>query len=250
MRNRPIRRFAAALFLSSALFAQTPDPQALEVTEAMHEAMGGLKNWNNTRYVQFKFQVGQPGDWRTSRAHLWDKWEGRYRFESTDDVGVKSVILFNTNTKVGKAYMGGEELPAAEAQNRINGAYSAYINDTYWLAMPWKWLDGGVTLKHLGEETRDGITCDIVELSFKSVGLTPGDVYRAFVSRESHLMVHWEYTLQSEREGAWDWEYADTNGLKLAATHTQESGREIEMGGPVASDEVDETLFTDPTKSL
>lgn len=250
MTMHTLRHLAASLFVASALFAQTSEPAAIAVTETMHEAMGGLENWNNTRYVQFKFQVGQDGEWRTSRSHLWDKWEGRYRFESTNDEGVKSVVLFNTNTKEGKAYANGEELPAEEAAERINGAYGAYINDTYWLAMPWKWLDPGVSLKHLGEETRSGVACDIVQLSFASVGLTPGDVYRAYVSKASGLMVHWEYTLQSSNEGSWDWEYATTNGLKLAGTHKNESGREIEMGGPVASNEVDETLFTDPSASL
>lgn len=250
MKMHTIRLLASALVVSAALFAQTSEPKAVEVAAAMHEAMGGLDNWNNTRYVQFKFQVGQAGEWRTSRSHLWDKWEGRYRFESTNEEGVQSVVLFNTNTKEGKAYADGEELSGEDAQKPIESAYSAYINDTYWLAMPWKWLDRGVTLKHLGEENQGGVPCDVIELSFERVGLTPGDVYRAFVAQDSNLMVHWEYTLQSGNEGSWDWEYTTTNGLKLAGTHKNDSGREIEMGGPVASDEVDEALFTDPSGSL
>lgn len=222
----------------------------VKIAHEMHEAMGGLDNWNNTRYVNFKFQVGQDGQWRVSRSHLWDKWEGRYRFESTDNEGVRSVVLFNVNTKQGKVYVDGEELPADQAEERLEQAYGAYINDVYWLAMPWKWLEPGVNLKSDGEETVNGELCDVVELSFDQVGLTPGDVYRAFVSKDSHLMTHWEYVLQSGNEGSWDWIYADTNGLKLAATHKQADGREINMGNPVASNEVDESLFVDPTKSL
>jgi hypothetical protein len=241
---------AALLFFSSNVPAQTPDAQALQVTQQMQAAMGGLENWNNTRYVKFKFQVGQPGAWRVSRSHLWDKWEGRYRFESTDKEGVPSVILFNVNTKQGKVFVGGKELPAAEAKDRIDRAYGAYINDTYWLAMPWKWLDPGVHLKYAGEETYEGTPCDVVQLTFQNVGLTPGDAYRAFVSKTSHLMVHWEYKLQGGQEGSWDWVYADTNGVKLPATHKQADGSEIDMGPPTASSQVDESLFVDPAKRL
>ncbi len=222
----------------------------IKLAHEMHAAMGGLDNWNNTRYVNFKFQVGQDGDWRVSRSHLWDKWEGRYRFESTDSEGVRSVALFNVNTKQGKVYVDGKELPAEQAQEQIDKAYGAYINDAYWLAMPWKWLDPGVNLQSDGVATVNGEDCDVVQLSFAQVGLTPGDVYRAFVSKQSHLMTHWEYKLQSGQEGAWDWIYADTNGIKLAATHKQADGREINMGNPVAGNEVDESLFVDPAKSL
>lgn len=247
---------ACALAAFSLLASCASDQPAVEVAgpvkiaHEMHAAMGGLDNWHNARYVIFKFQVGQDGEWRTSRSHLWDKWEGRYRLESTDAEGLRSVVLFNVNTKEGKVYVDGQELPADEAQERLERAHGAYINDTYWLAMPWKWLDPGVNLRSAGEETVNGELCDIVELSFDQVGLTPGDVYRAFISKRSRLMTHWEYTLQSGNEGSWDWFYADNNGLKLAATHKQADGREINMGNPVVSNEVDESLFADPAKSL
>lgn len=243
---------AIALALLASCTGEPPAEQEgpVKIAQEMHAAMGGLDNWNNTRYVNFKFQVGQNGEWRVSRSHLWDKWEGRYRFESTDNEGARSVALFNVNTKQGKVYVDGQELPAAEAQERLERAYGAYINDTYWLAMPWKWLEPGVNLRSVGEETINGEVCDVVELSFDQVGLTPGDVYRAFVSKQSRLMTHWEYKLQDGDEGAADWVYADTNGLKLAATHMRADGREIDMGNPVASNEVDESLFVDPAKSL
>lgn len=250
MKITPACALAAFALLTACASDQPAETGAMKVVHEMHAAMGGLDNWNNTRYVTFKFQVGQDGEWRTSRAHLWDKWEGRYRFESTGDEGVRSVALFNVNTKQGKVYVDGQELPAEQAQEQIDGAYRAYINDTYWLAMPWKWLEPGVNLKYVGEETVNGEACDVVELSFEQVGLTPGDAYKAFVSKASHLMVHWEYKLQSEQQGSWDWVYTTTNGLKLAATHKQADGREINMGDPVASNQVDEALFADPAKPL
>ena len=198
MKLTPACAFAAVALLSSS--ANEPpvveESRAAKLILEMHTTMGGLDNWNNARYVNFKFQVGQDGEWRTSRSHLWDKWEGRYRFESTNAEGVRSVALFNVNTKQGKSYVDGQERPAEQARQQIDKAYEAYINDSYRVAMPWKWLDPGVKLYYRGEETVNGEDCDVFELSFEQVGLTPGDVYTAFVSKQSHLMTHWEYKLQ------------------------------------------------------
>src|SRR5260221_2234143 len=96
--------------------------------------------------------------------------------------------------------------------------------------MPWKWLDEGVNLKYLGKKPQGGETCDVVELTFGKVGLIPGDRYHAFVSPKSHLMTHWEYTLQDGTKGAWDWQYTDSAGVKLAKTHLGPSGNSIDMG--------------------
>lgn len=241
---------ALAILSSCTSEAPVEEAGAVKIANEMHEAMGGLDNWHDTRYITFKFQAGRDGEWRLSRSHLWDKWEGRYRYEANDEEGVRYVALFNVNTKQGKVYVDGQELSAEEAQPRLDRAYRSYINDTYWLAMPWKWLDPGVNLKYNGEATLEGEDYDVVELSFGEVGLTPGDVYHAFVSKESRLMTHWEYTLQDGDENSADWIYVDTNGLKLPATHIRADGREVDMGNPVASNEVDESLFTDPAERL
>lgn len=52
--------------------------------------------------------------------------------------------------------------------------------------MPWKWLYSGTNLKYLGTKKRGGESDDGVKLTFNHVSLTPGDMYPAFVSRQSH----------------------------------------------------------------
>jgi len=239
------------LILAAPLAAQeTRAPEAVAVANRMHEAMGGLDNWNNTRYIRFDFRVGPPGDLPPGRAHLWDKWEGRYRLEQTTEDGKTQVTLFNAYDKTGAVYVDGEKLPDADAEPLLDRAHGAFINDTYWLAMPWKWLDPGVNLQSMGKKEYNGKTFDVVELSFHNVGRTPGDRYQAFVAKDTNLMEHWEYTLQSGNEGSWDWQYLDTNGIKLAATHLNAEGREINMGAVKASGEVNEAHFTDPAAML
>ncbi len=244
------RLILLALSSISMLVAETRDPKAVEVADAVHQAMGGMDKWNNSRYVRFDFKVGKPGEWRVDRHHLWDKWEGRYRFENTDKDGKRTTVLFNVNTKEGSVYLDGEKLAGDDAAKAIDQAYGSFINDMYWLSMPWKWNDPGVNLAYEGEKEYDGKPYDVVQLTFESVGLTPGDTYHAYVSKDSHLMTHWEYKLQSDRTGSWDWEYLESNGVKLAKTHTNAEGMQINMGDVKVSDTVDETLFTDPSKPI
>ena len=165
--------------------------------------------------------------------------------------GQTEFVLFNVNTQQGDVYVDGNKIEGEEAETALTAAYRSFINDTYWLMMPWKWLDPGVKLSYIGSEEYRGEVCDVVELTFQGVGLTPGDIYRGYVSRQSGFMVRWTYTVESGSTGDWDWEYTETGGIKLASNHKSPDGREIRMGTVVAStDLATDAFFTDPTYEL
>lgn len=249
---RHLATFGLAVALSVTATAEQRDPKAVEIAESLMEAMGGQDTLAKARYLHFSFMVVTDGEYRARRHHLWDTWEGRYRYESRPVGGETRFVLFNVNTKQGDAYANGEKLAGEEAAKALKDAYSAFINDSYWLMMPWKWLDPGVNLKYIGPEEYSGELCDIVELSFEQVGLTPGDVYRGYVSRASGLMIRWTYALKSGRAGDWDWEYVDASGIKLASNHRNAEGAtEIRMA-PVSAWEsmASESFFTDPAQEL
>ena len=215
----------------------------------MMEAMGGPEAWNNVHFVRFSFNVsGADGNARPGRTHLWDKWTGRYRLEQTTQEGQR-VVLFNVNDKTGSVYLDGRPVQGEDATKALEGAYGAFINDMYWFAMPWKWLDPGVNLKYVGEQEMDGKTCDVVELTFGNVGLTPGDTYHGYVDKQTRMMTYWEYTLQSGNKGAWNWEYANHDGVMLSSNHTNAEGRSINMGNVAVFSEVADGYFTDPAMS-
>jgi hypothetical protein len=201
-------------------------------------------------YVRFDFKVTAGGKVAVDRSHLWDKQTGRYRLEGKTKDGKAAVTLFNIGNQQGTAYIDGKKLEGEAAAKALKDAYATFINDVYWLSMPWKWMDPGVHLKSLGTKTRGTGTFDVVELTFDKVGLTPGDRYHAYVSPKSHLMEHWEYTLQSGDKGSWDWQYATTGGVKLASNHTSRDGKSINMGDVRVADTTDEALFSDPGKTL
>lgn len=161
--------------------------------------------------------------------------------------GKPRVTLFNVNTRLGAVY---KKLEGAAAPAGVKEAYATWINDMYWLSMPWKWMDPGVNLKYAGEKPLGGKTYQMIDLSFAHVGLTPGDRYHAYVSPASNLMEHWDFMLQDGHKGSFDWEYITTGGVKLASNHKSPDGTTINMGSVQVMNTADDAFFTDPGKGL
>jgi hypothetical protein len=234
----------------------TRDPKAEAVARAMVKAMGGKDAWKAAHFVRFDFKVKAGVKMEEDNAHLWDRKDGRYRIERMPNKdGQREVVLFSIaqyeRDKQGSAYLDGRKLEAEAARKSLEDGYASYINDMWWLAMPWKWFDPGVDLKYQGTKACGRDTCDVVELTFDHVGLTPGDKYHAFVSRKSHLMTHWDYILQSGEKGAWDWQYGDHHGVKLASNHPSADHKmSINMGDVRVLDAVEDAFFTDPAKTV
>lgn len=150
-------------------------------------AMGGRKAWDDTRYITWKF-FG-------NRLHVWDKHQGDIRVEWSPRNSEESyVALMNINTKQGRAWKDGAELEGEALEGALRRAEGAWINDSYWLVMPYKLKDSGVTLKYLGEKADpEGNACDVLELTFKEVGRTPQNKYHVFVDKASKMVVHWDF---------------------------------------------------------
>ena len=87
--------------------------------------------------------------------------------------------------------------PAARDEALKDGE-SAWINDAYWVFMPYKLKDTGVTLKYLGKgTTQAGASADVLELTFENVGRTPENKYHVYVDDESRLVTQWDYYPQA-----------------------------------------------------
>lgn len=162
--------------------AEGSDAKAIAIADQVMANMGGWENWNKTHYVTWKF-FGR-------RFHVWDKFTGDIRVEAVD-----RTVLMNINTKKGRAWENGEEITAPDSlAPRLEDAYRAWVNDSYWLVMPYKLKDSGVTLKYLGEEKMEnGKEADVLQLTFEDVGVTPDNKYKVFVGKESGLVEQWSY---------------------------------------------------------
>ena len=191
----------SCLVLGSGLGVPPAPAQAADagaVADRVMQALGGTEAWNKTRYLRFDFAVDRGGKNVMRRSHTWDKWTGRYRLEATTREGEAYLVLLNIGSKDGRAWLKGAELQGDEARKYLEQAYAAWVNDTYWLLMPYKMKDPGVNLAIDGEETKGGETWDKLRLTFDNVGLTPKDKYWAYVNRKTGLVDRWDYVLKGE----------------------------------------------------
>lgn len=195
-----MRRYFAvtllSLFALSAL-AQTPDPNVL-AKHAIDVQSGGA--WEKARYFAFSFDVDRNGTRAASFPQRWDRYTGDYRVSGKDQQGREFVVVMNTNTKKGKAWINGAPAIDKDLEDMLALGYRRFINDTYWLLMPLKMLDPGV--HRTFEETKllDGHTYDVVKLSFDpGVGLTSSDQYWAFINRDSGMVDQWHMKLQGSK---------------------------------------------------
>lgn len=217
-----IRRLTVVLVLvlaAAAAAAENPpapgfdaagsDPRALEIADRTMEAMGGRAAWDAVQCVGWTI---------FGRTHLWNKWTGDYRLEEDT-----LLVIMDLNTGAGRAWRGGTEVAAGEPRDEIlRRARSIWINDSYWLLMPHKLKDSGVTLGYAGERaTRDGRTADVLTLTFRGVGDTPDNRYEVFVDRATGLVSQWSYFRaagDSEPRFTLPWtDWQDYGGVKLAS---------------------------------
>jgi len=226
--RRALTVLALLLGVSGAAWAQgAAELQAVVVVEGMMDAMGGPAAWEKARYLRFDWVVEREGKQVAHVRHLWDRWDGRYRVEWETREKHKIVALFNVNTKEGKVTVDGKPVEGEDLKKNLEAAYGRFINDGYWLLMPWKLKDPGVKLEYAGKTELDGKGYDLVHVHFGQVGLTPGDHYWAYINRDTHLMDRWAYFLQGmvkdkgepalEKATVWDWrKWEDVGGIKLA----------------------------------
>jgi hypothetical protein len=118
-------------------------------------------------------------------------------------------VLTNINTKEGWAYVKGRRIGGEEEKKYVELAYAIWVNDTYWLLMPYKMKDPGVILACDGEEKNGDEIWDRVTLTFDNVGLTPKDRYWAYVNRTTGLVDKWEYILNGGTGPAVPWLWKD-----------------------------------------
>ena len=78
-------------------------------------------------------------------------------------------------------------------KNLLSNANSMWINDAYWLVMPFKLKDSGVTLQYVGKDTLlTGDAADRLALTFQNVGDTPDNKYHVWVD-ENNLIQQWAF---------------------------------------------------------
>jgi hypothetical protein len=178
-----LKKISLAIFLlanTANLYAQ--DVESLK--SKVLEVMGGQKNYEKTRYIHWTFFGNQ--------SLTWDKHKSRVRIDFLKE---NSVYILNINDKTGKILKKGVEQTHPDSLNKfLEEAKRIWINHSYWLVMPWKLGDHGVSLKYMGDsKTADGNEAEYLEMTFKEVGVTPNNKYWIYFDKKSHLITQWSH---------------------------------------------------------
>jgi len=214
---------------------QNSDPQAIAIADQVMQAMGGRTAWDTTRFLRWTF-FG-------NRHHVWDKQKGRVRIESPRE---NRVYLLNYRDMSGKVYENDSLITNQDSiPIYLEQARRYWINDSYWLVMPFKLKDKGVTLTYVGEdELPGGFPADILQLTFKAVGVTPQNKYHVWVDRGEHMVRQWAYFATAEEEEprfTLPWlEYTQHGDLLLSG-----SRGEAKLSDIAAPHQVDDKAFTE-----
>jgi len=241
-----------AVLMAALLFwfdrAWGDDAAAVQIAQKTFQAMGGMDQWKATAAVRFDFVVDVKGNPPRSVKHLWDRKNSRDHVEWSRD-GKTTIAWVDLRTRSGSAWQDDKKLDGEALQKALDTAYGRWINDTYWLIMPFKLLDPGVILTHEGE--KDGY--DVLHLSFQKVGMTPRDQYWAYVNKTTGLMDRWEYLLEDEKEKeSWNWkEWGQYGALKLSKWKESPDGKTRIGFEPLQIlDSADPALFGEELKTL
>jgi len=171
---------------------QNSDPKAIEIADQVMDAMGGRQAYDNTRYLSWNF-FG-------SRKLWWDKLTGEVRIESLRNA-FKSTV--NIHTLNGRVWKDSVQMTNPDSLKKyLARSKNIWINDSYWLLMPFKLKDSGVTLKYIGEENSDSLHADILELGFREVGVTPENKYHVYVDKSDRLIKQWAFFGQAADDTA------------------------------------------------
>ncbi|UII22155.1 hypothetical protein [Fulvivirga ligni] len=199
--------------------AAESDDKAIAIADSVMAAMGGRKNYDAIRYISWNF-FG-------ARDLIWDKHTSRVRI---DFPSKQTTYLVNVASGEGKVKVGDKEISNPDTlKNYLAEAKSIWINDSYWLVMPFKLKDSGVTLKYSREDSlSNGDLADVLTMTFENVGDTPNNKYEVYVDKADHLVKQWAYFQQASQDSAsavWPFDnYQTHEGVKFSYDRSDDKG--------------------------
>jgi hypothetical protein len=215
------------------------DAKALALADKVMRQMGGYSAWQQTRLLGWDFLDGS--------YQLWDKHTGDFRWQKDSTVAV-----YNINTKQGQAYRSGKDISATpDGQKLLSRMYPIWVNNSWWLVMPFKLKDSGVTLTYKGTGTMmDGKPAEVLNMTFKNVGVTPDNKYEVLVNPATNMVEEWAYFPKAtDAQPAFRRRWADYRRygrIMLAADRTDgKDGRKLDH--VYASDAVPAGVMTSKT---
>lgn len=161
------------------------DEKAIEIADVVMENMGGRKSWDDTEIIKWNF-FG-------ARKLTWNKHSGDVKIQFGENDS--NIFITNIFTHQGKIKLDGVEQTHLDSiQKYTEMAESVWINDAYWLFMPFKLKDSKTTLQYLAIDTAiGGVYSHKLQLTFSDIGDTPENKYWVYVDTTTMLVNQWSY---------------------------------------------------------
>ncbi|UYZ62564.1 hypothetical protein [Hymenobacter weizhouensis] len=214
------------------------DARALHLADRVMRQMGGYPAWQQTRLLGWSFLDGS--------YQLWDKYTGDFRWQKDSLVAV-----YNLDSQEGRAYRAGQDISGTqEGRQLLADMYPTWVNNSWWLVMPFKLKDAGVTLTYKGTgKFMDGTPAEVLSMTFQKVGVTPENRYDIFINPRTNLVEEWSfYRNAQDAQPAFHRRWADyrrTGRLLLASDRTDgKDGRRLTH--VVALDSVPASVMQSP----
>ena len=257
----PGRTSAATQTTPAAFDVSKSDPKAIEIADQVIAASGGEAAWAKAKQIEFSEKIVVDGQEKVNVHHVWDRWNGRHRFEKADPVSKAELMV--AYEQFGTASFGEidnhGDIPRAQVGKMKGEAEKRIGIDAFNLLLPFKLKDPGVTLKFVEERpdpaAPEKLAYDVIKVTFdQGVGITPGDVYYVVVDKANHLIHHIEIVEQGkaddQRIGYKFDGYGDFGGLKLSLKRQNigYAAEQIEFSDVKVSADVAEDLFVPPVR--
>ncbi len=186
----------------------TEKNKTLTIAEKIANAHG-FENWKNVSEVKFTFKVDRDTIKGKGRSWIWKPKDDR-------------VTMIAGETTV--SYL------RSEMDSTHIGADRGFINDKYWLLVPFQLVwDASVTIseskKTVAPISNDELNMITIEYSNEG-GYTPGDAYDIFYD-DDYLIKEWVFRKGNSKEPSLTTtfeNYKDYNGIKIATDHKMTAG--------------------------
>ncbi len=197
---------------------ENSDPKAIDIADQVMLAMGGRKAWDETAILKWTF-FGR-------RTLIWNKNTGDVFIDFPSDTLQIALNIHNKNGRAKKNNQFVED--EVQLSELLEKGYKVWVNDSYWLVMPFKLKDSGVTLKYeRSDSTQAGAPAEVLCMTFHQVGVTPENKYEVYVTQDN-LIKQWAFFAQFEQDSAsytWPFDnYKEYGGLLLSGERSDGKG--------------------------
>lgn len=186
----------------------TEKTKELSIAEKIANAHG-FENWKNVSKVEFTFKVDRDTIKGKGRSWVWLPKEDKVK-----------MIASETNVEYMRKHMDSTHI----------GADRAFINDKYWLLVPFQLVwDTSATISE-PKTTESPIhkkQLDMITVLYSNEGgYTPGDAYDIYYDK-NYMIKEWVFRKGNSDEPSLTntfENYKDFNGIKIAIDHKKEGG--------------------------